>query len=166
MATGADITADFGRRLRGNGRAAEAVGDVEYLGLAGTAAKYTWLYSKVRNGGDWDLKNNVYRPYRQNGVIVCGKAYSNDMPGNFHYGFVGTAASVSRAILLRAAGEAQRRAGTSRPEFWCTHGDDPTDAGFVELGIQLYKNVGSEVTETALKHVLAGFTPRICGPRS
>ena len=174
MATGVDITADFVRRLRENGRAAADIGNAARVAteagspgvaLGSIVSKYVWFYRKVRNGGDWDLKNTAYRPYRAQGVIVCGVQYSADMPGNFHYGFVGKAIDIDDAVLLRAAAEAQQRAGTSRPEFWCTGGDDPADAGFIELGIRLYRNVGLAVTETALRHVLAAFTPRVCGPR-
>ena len=57
---------------------------------------------KVRNGGPWDYKKGQpqYESF-----------------GNFHYGAVGTAAGIPEAVLLRAAGAAQIKAGTSEENF-------------------------------------------------
>lgn len=65
------------------------------------ALLWFWFYEQVRNGGPWDYKK--------------GGSEFEDF-GNFHYGAVGTAAGFSSAILLRAAGAAQFRAGTIKKE--------------------------------------------------
>src|SRR4051794_11107625 len=158
------ITSDFIERLKTNGREARvmsltagAVG-----GVAGVAGVHGWFYFKVRNGGAWDLKNNVYKKYKTTGVDIGGRHYANDMPGNFHYGFVGRAAGFPTAELNWIAGKAQKRAGTSRPEFEYTFGDDPEDYEFIRLGAKLYDSSGIEFTEADLKQVLAEFSPPVC----
>ncbi|WP_258179996.1 polymorphic toxin type 44 domain-containing protein [Siccibacter turicensis] len=50
-------------------------------------------------------------------------------------------------ILLRAAGWAQLRAGTSEPAYgeWYNvspYGDDPTDQGWIRMGINYAKRTG------------------------
>jgi len=165
-----DITVDFVQRLIDNGGTAENVRLAESVasllsktaGKAVMAGRWAWFYQKVRNGGDWDLKNNVYKPYKASGVIVCGVQYGNDMPGNFHFGFAGAAAGFSDYILSRGAGEAQQRAGTSKPEYWCTFGDDPADYEYIRLGIALYRQSRLAVTQAGLGQVLGKFAPPVC----
>ena len=163
-----DVTKDFIDRLINNGKAAVMVGAASNSGgwntrLAVKAAKYGWFYQKVRNKGDWDFKNNVYLPYKKDGIIVCGKQYSNAMPGNFHFGFVGAAAGIPGSVLHYGAAKAQKRAGTSKDEFWCTGGDDPEDYEFIRLGIQLFNDVGLKVNEANLTKSLSAFSPPVCG---
>ena len=170
MAAANDITVDFVDRLIANGKTAEAVALVESAagfsvpgaGKLVMAGRWAWFYQKVRNGGDWDFKNNVYKQHKATGVIVCGQQYGNDMPGNFHFGYAGAAAGFAAGVLLKGAGMAQQRAGTSKPEFWCTYGDDPTDHEFIRLGIELYRQVGTSVTQAALKQILATFQTTVC----
>jgi RHS repeat-associated protein len=93
-------------------------------------AREAWFYLTVRNGGPWDYKQR-------------GDQYQAF--GNFNYGATGAAAGFPDVILLRAAGAAQVRAGTSSPE-WGTpsggppYGDDPEDQKFIMQGITYYKN--------------------------
>lgn len=61
----------------------------------------SWFYEKVRNGGEWDYKQR-------------GSNYQNF--GNFNYGATGAAFGFSEDMLLRMAGWAQVRAGTSRSD--------------------------------------------------
>ncbi len=164
-----NITQDFITRLKDNGAAAEAMAVhwYDFLGGPGNAAakegvRWGWFYQKVRAGGPWDFKSNVYKSHKDTGVEVCGNVYRFDMPGNFHYGFVGAAAGFSAWTLHRAAGWAQERAGTSKPEYHCTHGDDPEDYEFIRLGIQLYDDVGLDVTTTNLSRVLSFFRTLVC----
>jgi hypothetical protein len=152
-----DITADFLSRLRTNGRFARTT-----LRSLDTTARYLAFGMLVRGGGFWDFKANVYRGFRQSGVSVCGRQYRYDMPGNYHYGFVGTAAGFSLTVLLSAAGGAQVQARTSRPEYWCTFGDDPEDSAFIMLGIGLYQQMQLEVSTTNLHCSLARFVRIVC----
>lgn len=92
---------------------------------AGSAFMYSWFYTQVRNRGSWDYKQ-------------ISKEY--EAFGNFHYGAVGIAAGFSEEVLLRAAGLAQTRAGTDKPEFgrwWgdAPFGDDPVDQYWIKKGI-------------------------------
>jgi hypothetical protein len=170
MSTTPDMTVDFIDRLKTNGKTALMVGAATGgFGDPATMAtkrglRYAWFYRQVRNGGPWDLKNNAYKAYKKTGLIICGNTYGNDMPGNFHYGFVGAAAGFSDLILHKAAGVAQERAGTSKPEYHCTYGDDPQDFEFVRLGIKLFDEVGLSVTEASLKSALAKFQTIVCTP--
>lgn len=98
----------------------------EYFSRGGDAFLFSGFYSQVKNRGPWDFKQR-------------GPQYENF--GNFHYGAVGTAAGISAAMLLRAAGAAQSKAGTSNVEFgfwWSTapYGDDPRDQHWISKGIE------------------------------
>ena len=152
-----DITADFLSKLRNNGASASTI-----LRNLDTQTRYLAFCMLVRSGGLWDFKANVYRGFEQTGVTVCGREYRYDMPGNYHYGFVGAAAGFSDTTLLSAAGGAQIQARTSRPEYWCTYGDDPEDSAFIMLGIGLYRQVQLAVTNTNLYRSLARFVRIVC----
>ena len=103
----------------------------------------SWFYEKVRNGGDWDYKKH-------------GSRYQSF--GNFNYGASGAAFGFSEDTLLRMAGWAQVKAGTSRsdwgeaPSKWEAYfgvggrapfGDDPIDRKWILHGIEYYRNQGS-----------------------
>jgi len=95
----------------------------------GSAFLYSWFYNQVRNKGPWDYKQ-ISREF---------EAF-----GNFNYGAAGTAAGFSEGILLRAAGFAQSRAGTSSPElghWWgaAPFGDDIQDQALIKQGIAYAK---------------------------
>ncbi|MBI5242560.1 MAG: type IV secretion protein Rhs [Elusimicrobia bacterium] len=88
-----------------------------------------WFYRQVRNKGPWDFKQK-------------GKTYENF--GNFHYGAVGRATGIPKAILLRAAGLAQKKADTSQPEFGSPFsgppfGDDPRDHEMIKKGFEYFE---------------------------
>lgn len=110
----------------------EAKRQKDYFKSGGSAFLLSWFYTKVRNGGDFD--------YKQRGRIFASF-------GNFNYGAVGSAAGISEAVLLRAAGAAQTAAGTSREEFdkWWSeapYGDDPVDQVWIKAGIEYAKSKG------------------------
>lgn len=98
-----------------------------------SALTYAWFYQQVRLHGPWDYKNQR------------GRQYANF--GNFNYGAVGQAAGIPEDVLLRAAGWAQSRAGTSKPTYsdWChsaPYGDDPDDQAWIRSGIDYAKRTG------------------------
>lgn len=166
-----NITKDLISRLIKNGDTAEGWRPSGWWALGGLVAvgvseydKLSKFRDKVRGGADWDFKSNWLRGDRNDGVEVAGKVYRYDMPGNFHFGFTGAAADISDWLLFSQAGKAQRAAGTSKPEYWCTNDDDPEDHEFIRLGIKLYNDVGLAVTETSLMQVLSFFRAEICGP--
>lgn len=88
-----------------------------------------WFFQQVRNRGPWDYKQS-------------GSGYADF--GNFNYGAVGYAIGIPEVILLRAAGWAQSRAGTSA-SVWGTwwgespYGDDPMDQNMIAAGISYAK---------------------------
>jgi len=86
-----------------------------------------WFYNQVKNKGPWDYKQQ-------------GSQYQDF--GNFNYGASG-AAGFTSGTLLRMAGWAQRRAGTSNPAWgapWgsAPYGDDPADQLIINQGIDYY----------------------------
>jgi hypothetical protein len=98
----------------------------------GAAFLYSWFYEQVRNRGPWDYKQ-ISRGYEDF--------------GNFNYGATGTACGFSEMILLRAAGFAQSRAGTSNPELgtWygaAPYGDDHNDQYWIKEGIRYAQSQG------------------------
>ncbi|MDX6020933.1 polymorphic toxin type 44 domain-containing protein [Scandinavium sp. V105_16] len=97
-----------------------------------SALTYAWFYKQVRGHGPWDYKQR-------------GRQFENF--GNFHYGAVGHAAGIPDAVLLRGAGWAQNRAGTSNAEFgdWygsSPYGDDPDDQAWIKMGINYAQRSG------------------------
>jgi hypothetical protein len=87
-----------------------------------------WFYDRVRNGSTWDYKQQ-------------GSNYED--LGNFNFGATGRAVGFSENILLRGAGWAQGRAGTSDPSWgsWyksAPYGDDPADQVQIQRGIDYY----------------------------
>lgn len=170
-----DITYDFISRLKANGKIAEGFFDpawYQYLAIGGPAsALLDALYAfkeKVQARGPWDFKAHKsplgYKDYEKTGVHIAGKDYRYDMPGNFHYGFTGAAAGIREWVLFWQAGKAQQAAGTSKPEYHCTWGDDPEDYEFIRLGYKLYEDVELEVTSAHLAHVLSFFQRIACSP--
>ena len=93
------------------------------------AQRLMLLYKFTKNGSILDFKqeNAMYQDY-----------------GNFTFGAVGSALDIDDAILLRGAGWAQTKAGTSQPEwgtyygFEGSYGDDPHDQEMIKYGIQYY----------------------------
>ncbi len=94
------------------------------------AQRLMLLYKFTKNGSLLDFKQEgaLYQDY-----------------GNFTFGAVGSALDIDDAILLRGAGWAQTRAGTSNPEYGspyglAPYGDDPIDQKYIEYGITYYRN--------------------------
>lgn len=103
-----------------------------YFKNGGTAFLLSWFYQRVRNRGEWDYKQR-------------GRQY--EAFGNFNYGACGTAAGLSETVLLRGAGWAQSRAGTTNSSFgswWgeMPYGDDPQDQEWIKAGIRYAKSFG------------------------
>lgn len=89
-----------------------------------------WFRDQFKNKGPWDYKQ-------------LGSQYEDFW--NFHYGFIGKIAGIPDQLLLRAAGWAQSRAGTSKEEWgeWyglSPYGDDPKDQEQIKKGIKHYEN--------------------------
>lgn len=102
------------------------------FGILAGPIDYYWFYEQVRNKGPWDFKQQ-------------GGNFENF--GNFHYGAVGYAGGIPENILLRAAGCAQMKAGTSLDGWdrcWgeMPFGDDPKDQHYIQLGIDYAKSRG------------------------
>jgi hypothetical protein len=103
-----------------------------HTGVVRGPADIFWFYNMVRNGGEWDYKQR-------------GRQYQDF--GNFNYGAVGYAIGMPGNVLLRVAGWAQSRAGTSMGSWnnWCgqpPYGDDPMDQEMIQAGMEYAKFLG------------------------
>jgi hypothetical protein len=103
-------------------------------GLTDNSVRSDWFYQQVRNKGPWDYKQQ-------------GSQYQ--VAGNFNFGAAGAALGVPDQVLLRGAGWAQQRAGTSDPAFGgplggAPYGDDPADQANIKAGIQYFKNCSQQ----------------------
>lgn len=93
--------------------------------------KLLWFKDMIANKQPWDFKqiNSMYADY-----------------GNYHYGAVGAALGIPDEVLLRAAGWAQMKAGTTDKDWghwlgFSPYGDDPLDQEWIKKGINYYKDV-------------------------
>ncbi|CAA6816961.1 MAG: Unknown protein [uncultured Sulfurovum sp.] len=94
------------------------------------AKRLMLLYKFTKNGSLLDFKQE-------------GKEYQDY--GNFAFGAVGSSLDIDDAILLRGAGWAQTRAGTSKSNYgtpygFSPYGDDPRDQKYIKYGINYYRN--------------------------
>ena len=113
-----------------------------YASTHSISETYHWFYLKVRNGGEWDFKQQ-------------GGQYEEF--GNWHYGVIGAALGIPDEILLRMAGAAQLRAGTSQsawgnPLGGAPYGDDPLDQAAIQRGIEWAKDNGHETSMLFPEH--------------
>ena len=104
----------------------------DYANSHSTIAEFWWFYQQVRNKGTWDYKQE-------------DSAYQS--LGNFNYGATGTAMGFSEQVLLRFAGGAQIKAGTSQDDWGnplgnSPYGDDPFDQQAIIEGINWAKTNG------------------------
>jgi RHS repeat-associated protein len=103
------------------------------------APRLYWFYREVRNRGPWDYKQIT----TLNDFGILDHSPYQDL-GNFNFGMTGAAAGIELQVLLRGAGWAQERAGTSTPEWghWygkAPYGDDPDDQKQIIAGFNYYK---------------------------
>jgi hypothetical protein len=96
------------------------------------------FYDSVKNKGQWDFKQQ-------------GRQYQQF--GNWHYGVVAKAAGIPDEVALRAAGAAQKAAGTSKPEWGeptgdAPYGDDPDDQELIKQGMRFYEEMMSSDSES------------------
>ncbi|MDU7510823.1 MAG: polymorphic toxin type 44 domain-containing protein, partial [Enterobacter sp.] len=92
----------------------------------------------------WDARKRAYCLKIQPATGSFARNLNYSTKPNFHYGAVGYAACIPEKILLIAAGAAQWKAGTSRPEWGNftgapPFGDDPMDQFWIKQGIDYVK---------------------------
>ena len=121
------IGADKGYRYLG-GRSQQTVTLIAFF------ITLDFFIEKVKTGGDWDLKNNIYPSSNQ--YIYNGKEYTGEDIGNIHFGYVG-AALYNSWFLHFGAGVYQIFSG-SKWEYWSTCFDEHRDREMIEYGIKLY----------------------------
>ena len=127
-----DITVDLNDRMRKNSQDSLRNNPFEFR-------------NKVRNKGDWDLKNQkdtVYESGKYKNYKYDGEIIRSDAPGNMNYGYAGKSAWwTTDNMLYKQAGKAQKKAGTSKDEWDAKpyYGDDPYDHEMIKKGIELYE---------------------------
>jgi RHS repeat-associated protein len=105
------------------------------------------FYNLVRNGGEWDYKNNSQgREY----YFFDGELVDKETFGNRHYGYTGTAGGFGETTLKAGAGYAQVKSGNARLRDIGTYFDDPKDTANIGIGISAYtSNYGSNPANPA-----------------
>jgi type VI secretion system secreted protein VgrG len=98
-----------------------------------------WFFRQVRNKGPWDYKQ------QGKGREIGGNYNPYEAFGNFNYGATAAAFGFPDQVVLRLAGFAQWRAGTSLPEYgspfglFPPYGDDPLDQHWIQAGINYHR---------------------------
>lgn len=94
------------------------------------------FYNKVRNKGEWDLKQlpEYQDTFKFNEMTI----QAQDI-GNINFGYTGKALGLPDSVLLAGAGAAQIMAGTSNFSYIIvSNGDDLRDQIYIMYGIMLY----------------------------
>jgi len=128
------------------------VGDIISMGVGGFL-----FFDVVKPSGIWDFKNRIYRLVGSD-IVLSGKWYKYDVPGNIHFGFLGLDVGFSSLILHCGADFANDH----RP---CSGSDPQEDYEAIEAGIDLRRfSGGGDVNEFLLsiamsRHGLARGVP-------
>jgi hypothetical protein len=85
-----------------------------------------------RPGGKWDFKTKLSDVFD----AISGTTLKNDIWGNIHYGYVGSAMGFPTSVL-KAAGNVPKR-------------DDPRDQAAIEIGAKLWRAHGLKMTKEDL----------------
>ena len=127
-----DITESFNDTLKTNANTVKETTKNE--GIVESAKQF---YNKVRNKGEWDLKQlpEYQGTFQFNDLVIQGQDI-----GNINFGYTGKALGLPDSVLLLGAGFAQMMAGTSNFSFvMASNGDDLRDQIYIMYGIMLYK---------------------------
>ena len=127
-----DITDSLRETLKANASTVKETTKKEGLVESGKQ-----FYNKVRNNGEWDLKQfpEYQGTFQFNELVIQGQDI-----GNINFGYTGKALGLPDSVLLAGAGVAQIMAGTSN--FSCilvSNGDDLRDQMYIMYGIMLYE---------------------------
>ena len=127
----ADISESFRKTLRDNANTVKET--TKNKGIIESGKQF---YNKVRNKGEWDLKQlpEYQGTFRFNNLVIQGQDI-----GNINFGYTGKALGLPDSVLLAGAGFAQIKAGTSNFSFiMASNGDDLRDQIYIMYGIMLY----------------------------
>ena len=127
----ADITESFRKTLKTNANTVKKTTKNEGIIESGKQ-----FYNKVRNKGEWDLKQlpEYQGTFQFNDLVIQGQDI-----GNINFGYTGKALGLPDSVLLAGAGFAQIKAGTSNFSFiMASNGDDLRDQMYIMYGIMLY----------------------------
>ena len=129
----ADITESFRKTLKTNANTVKETTKNEGIIESGKQ-----FYNKVRNKGEWDLKQlpEYQGTFQFNDLVIQGQDI-----GNINFGYTGKALGLPDSVLLAGAGFAQIKAGTSNFSFiMASNGDDLRDQMYIMYGIMLYND--------------------------
>ena len=126
-----DVTQSFRQTLRTNASTVKETTKNEGLIASGQQ-----FYNKVRNQGEWDLKQ---LPEYQGTFKFNDRVIQDQDFGNINFGYTGKALGLPDSVLLVGAGIAQIKAGTSNFSYiMASNGDDLRDQYYIVYGIMLY----------------------------
>ena len=145
------------------------------------------FYEKVKTGGDWDWKNNIFSD--EPCLELYGKRVSNDVPGNINYGFTGMAIGDElnalsfgidpELLLLGLAGYAHVKPDLSKSDIvdlltspnrdimlvYLSAADDDLDQNAVQVGIDYFNSGGSLRTRILNAQLRAPGGSRLLGEK-
>jgi hypothetical protein len=112
--------------------------------------------NNVRQGGEWDYKTKLWDMFDP----ISGTVLKNDIWGNMHFGYVGSALGFPTSVL-KSAGDADTLASDLKnnainlarrdyDKIRFPRRDDPRDQAAIEIGAKLWRARGLEITEDDL----------------
>ncbi len=104
----------------------------------------------------YDFKLRI-NDYIGDNVRISRNWYRYDVPGNLHYGFLGSDIGISEKLLLCGGDIATNSS-------WCSGSDDPSDKQAIKAGVALQKNSqGRDLDKNILNIILSlyGLSKRI-----
>ena len=110
---------------------------IPFFNLGWNYGALTDFRDLVKAGGPWDFKSNQTQWRSGHGntcpsdkcdktVVLCGKCFFYDVPGNIHYGYIGRMATL-RAWFLHNRASAAQQGGV----------DPPEDVTAIDIGIAM-----------------------------
>ena len=97
-----------------------------------------YYYEKVKDGGDWDIKQQEEWHFEQGTTYVYqGQVLRMDDPGNIHFGYVGAVIFPEEFVCFGAGMNNVSKFGFSEGDF-DSYYDDPQDQAMMRWGYRLY----------------------------
>jgi RHS repeat-associated protein len=104
----------------------------------------------LQGNGVLDFIIKIHQLIGEN-VRISENWYAFDVPGNIHYGFLGSDVGISKKLLFCGGDFATNHR-------WCSGSDSPEDKQAIEVGIALQRNTqGREVDENTLRIILTAY---------
>lgn len=135
---------------------------------------YKRWYDLVKTGRSWDHKKPIMTRFGKWAYDADqDRSYSYETWSNIHYGYVGRAVGIDAWTLRAGAGAAQYMDGNSPSGYWdrrldnigdadvLAAFDEAEDQAAIDIGIRLWEEFGTELTEQDLMRALRDVSDRL-----